>query len=192
MGLALQAIEEEESRNWRDGHGMHGLTPKQSAFVTNLVLGNPPGKAAEMAGYSYPDQSSWRLTRVPAIQAAIRKESERILITQGVPAALGFMISAPADKKLPGAVRFQAAKWVMESAGHGLAAQRAALGLPGDDKPLDEMSVGELEAFLAAGQSAIAAIKARDGIIDGSARNVEDSTMGELAQAIDPKGDSAE
>jgi predicted transcriptional regulator len=58
----------------------------------------------------------------------------------------------------------------------------------GDDH---EMSVGELEAFLSAGQSAIQAIKARDGIIDGSARNVESSTMGELAQVIDPKGDSA-
>ena len=189
MSALLKPIEDEDSRSWRDGHG---LTEKQAAFVTHLVLGNPPGKAAEMAGYSHPDQSSWRLTRVPAIQAAIRKESERILITQGVPAALGFMIKAPSDPKLPGAVRFQAAKWVMESAGHGLAAQRAALGLPGDDKPLDEMSVGELEAFLAAGQAAIAAVKSRDGIIDGSARNVEDSTMGELAQVIDPKGDSTD
>lgn len=173
--------------------GPEGLTHKQALFVKALVSGRKQGEAAAMAGYvGYPDSNASRLVRLPHIQRAIRRETERRLLVEGIPAALEFIVKAPADKKLPGAVRFQAAKWVMESAGHGLAAQRAALGLPGDDKPLDEMSVGELEAFLAAGQSAIAAIKARDGIIDGSARNVESSTMGELAQAIDPKGDSAE
>lgn len=172
--------------------GPDRLTAMQSVFVRELVGTGRQGKAAEAAGYSYPDQAGHYLVRQPHIQRAIQIETERRLRVEGVPAALQFMITAPADKKLPGAVRFQAAKWVMESAGHGLAAQRAALGLPGDDKPLDEMSVGELEAFLSAGQSAIAAIKARDGIIDGSARNVESSTMGELAQAIDPKGDTPE
>jgi len=171
--------------------GPENLTAKQQAFVKALVAGHKQGKAAEVAGYIYPDESASHLVRLPHIQRAVQRETERRLLTEGVPAALEFMVSAPSDKKLPGAVRYQCAKWVMEAAGHGLAAQRAALGLPGDDKPLDQMSVGELEAFLSAGQSAIAAIKARDGIIDHDARNVEGSTLGQIAQVVDPKGDGS-
>lgn len=189
MGLALANLPEIDD----DGQiGPEGLTDKQALFVKALVAGHKQGQAAEIAGYvGYPDSNASRLVRLPHIQRAIQRETERRLFTEGVPAALEFMVKAPADKKLPGAVRYQCAKWVMEAAGHGLAAQRAALGLPGEDKPLDQMSVGELEAFLSAGQSAIAAIKARDGIIDGSARNVEASTLVELSQVIDQKGDSA-
>lgn len=172
-------------------YGSGNLTDKQAAFVKAVVAGHKQGKAAEIAGYSYPDENATRLVRLPHIQRAIQRETERRLLTEGVPAALEFMVSAPGDKKLPGAVRYQCAKWVMEAAGHGLAAQRAALGLPGEDKPLDQMSVGELEAFLSAGQSAIAAIKARDGIIDHDARNVEASTLGQIAQVVDPKGDGS-
>jgi hypothetical protein len=172
--------------------GPEGLTEKQALFVKALVAGHKQGRAAEMAGYvGYPDSNASRLVRLPHIQRAIQRETERRLLTEGVPAALEFMVKAPGDKKLPGAVRYQCAKWVMEAAGHGLAAQRAALGLPGEDKPLDEMSVGELEQFLAAGQSAIQAIKARDGIIDHDARNVESSTLAELSQVVDAKGNSA-
>lgn len=168
-----------------------GLTDRRSAFVKNVLQGMKQGKAAELAGYAHPDRAASYLVRQPAIQDAIRRESERILLSEGLGNALQFMVKAPADPRLPGAVRFQAAKWVMENAGHGLAAQRAALGLPGEDKPLDQMSVGELEAFLSAGQSAIAAIKARDGIIDHDARNVEASTLGQIAQVVDPKGDGS-
>lgn len=190
LGLAITNLPDIEDEGQV---GPEGLTEKQALFVKALVAGHKQGQAAEMAGYiGYPDSNASRLVRLPHIQRAIQRETERRLLAEGVPAALQFMVTAPGDKKLPGAVRYQCAKWVMEAAGHGLAAQRAALGLPGDDKPLDEMSVGELEAFLSAGQSAIAAIKSRDGIIDGSARNVEASTMGELAQAIDPKGDTPE
>ncbi len=189
MGLAITNLPEIEDEGQI---GPEGLTEKQALFVKALVAGHKQGRAAEMAGYvGYPDSNASRLVRLPHIQRAIQRETERRLLTEGVPAALEFMVKAPGDKKLPGAVRYQCAKWVMEAAGHGLAAQRAALGLPGEDKPLDEMSVGELEQFLAAGQSAIQAIKARDGIIDHDARNVESSTLAELSQVVDAKGNSA-
>lgn len=189
LGLALTNLPDIEDEGQA---GPEGLTEKQALFVKALVAGHKQGKAAEIAGYTgYADSNASRLVRLPHIQRAIQRETERRLFTEGVPAALEFMVKAPADKKLPGAVRYQCAKWVMEAAGHGLAAQRAALGLPGEDKPLDQMSVGELEAFLSAGQSAIAAIKARDGIIDHDARNVEDSTLGQISQVVDPKGDGS-
>lgn len=189
MGLAVKA---RASGSQCYPSTTRGLSEKQAAFVKAYVSGLSQTKSAEVAGYSCPGPDAWRLLQTQSVIDAITRETQNRLMTEGQQVALGFMLKAPGNEKLPGAVRFQAAKWVMEAAGHGLAAQRAALGLPGDDKPLDEMSVGELEAFLSAGQSAIAAIKARDGIIDGSARNVESSTMGELAQAIDPKGDTPE
>lgn len=56
-------------------------------------------------------------------------------------------------------MKFQAARWTLEAAGHGLEAQRAKLGLPDGDKPLSEMSLAELEAFLSAGGAALRALK---------------------------------
>lgn len=188
MGLALANLPDIEDEGQV---GLEGLTEKRKKFVQNVLAGMKPAKAAEVAGYAHPHQAANYLTHQSSIRQALQRESERVLLTEGLSNSLRFMVTAPMNERLPGAVRFQAAKWVMETCGHGLAVQRAALGLPGDDKPLEEMSVGELEAFLSAGQSAIAAIKARDGIIDHDARNVEASTLGQIAQVVDPKGDGS-
>lgn len=171
-------------------YGDGSLTGKQAEFVKLLVSGVPQGKAAELAGYTYPDSNASRLVRLPHVQAAIQRESQRVLLTDGVANALSFMVKGPANEKLPGAVRFQCAKWVMEAAGHGLAAQRAALGLPDSDKPLSEMSINELDAFLAAGRGAIAQMKAQEmRTIDGSARNVARDEVADRTQVIDYTGD---
>ena len=167
--------------------GPEGLTNKQALFVKALVAGRKQGEAAVAAGYvGYPDSNASRLVRLPHIQRAIQRETERRLLVEGIPSALEFMVNAPGNVKLPGAVRFQAAKWVMEAAGHGLAAQRAALGLPGDDKPLDEMSPGELEQFLKAGLGAIEQIKSqRERVIDHGARNGGSDPMAAPMQVAD-------
>jgi len=118
---------------------------------------------------------------------AITRESERRLLTEGQQAALAFMIKAPGNEKLPGAVRFQASKWLMEKAGHGLAAQRAALGLPAMDKPLSEMSLAELDTFLHAGITALEHVKQQEArTIDGTARNGALDTPAIESQVIDP------
>lgn len=135
------------------------LTAKQSAFVSHFVaLGGQQGKAAELAGYADAAASAHRLVRLPHIQAAIRAEQER-LVLEGGAKGLRWMVTALDDAKLSGAVRFQCAKWLAEAAGHGLAAQRAALGLPGADKPLSEMTLDELDAFIAAGKAGVEHLK---------------------------------
>lgn len=175
MNAMMKPAEREDSGLLGDG----GLTAMQAEFTKRLVSGIPQGKAAALAGYSHPDQEASRLVRLPHIQEAIRRESQRVLMVDGVANALAFMVKGPGNEKLPGAVRFQCAKWVMENAGHGLAAQRAALGLPDSDKPLAEMSINELDAFLAAGRGAIAAMKAQEmRTIDGTARNIEPDGVG--------------
>ena len=163
-----------------------GLTDKRRKFVQGVIAGLTPAKAAEQAGYSGPHQAANYLTRQSSIQEAIRRESARVLLSDGVPNALAFMVKAPLNEKLPGAVRFQAAKWVLENAGHGLAAQRAQLGLPDFDKPLSEMSVAELDQFLSAGFKALEANKAQEQrTIEGSARNIESDVVGGEAQVLD-------
>jgi hypothetical protein len=67
------------------------------------------------------------------------------------------------DGTVPAAVRFQAAKWCMETAGVGpqFAEARASSGIP-EDKPLEEMSIRELEAFITAGGQAVKAQRDQD------------------------------
>lgn len=167
--------------------GPEGLTSKQALFVKALVAGRKQGEAAVVAGYvGYPDSNASRLVRLPHIQRAIQRETERRLLVEGIPSALEFMVNAPGNVKLPGAVRFQAAKWVMEAAGHGLAAQRAALGLPGDDTPLDQMSPAALEEFLRAGLGAMEQLRAqRARTIDHGARNDGSDPMAAPMQVAD-------
>lgn len=137
------------------------LTAKQSAFVSQFVaLGGQQGKAAELAGYADAAASAHRLVRLPHIQAAIRAEQAR-LVLEGGAKGLQWMVKALDDAKLPGAVRFQSAKWLAEAAGHGLAAQRAQLGLPASDKPLSDMTLDELDAFIAAGKRGVEHMKAQ-------------------------------
>lgn len=182
----MSAVMKTEREPHRGPTMANGLTEKQNSFVQYLVSGVPQGKAAKLAGYVSPDQSAYRLVRDPGVQEAIRAESAKVLMSDGVPNALAFMVKAPLNEKLPGAVRFQAAKWVLENAGHGLAAQRAQLGLPDFDKPLSEMSVAELDQFLSAGFKALEANKAQEQrTIEGSARNIESDGVGGEAQVID-------
>jgi hypothetical protein len=161
------------------------LTEMQATFVRALVRnGGNQTEAAREAGYGDPGARAWQLMRLPHILGAIRQETERTMACAG-PKAVGWMVKALDDAKLPGAVRFQAAKWLAEASGHGLAAQRAALGLPAQDKPLSDMTLDELDAFISAGKQGIERLKQdRERTIEGTvvrddARNVEGDTGAE-------------
>ena len=68
------------------------------------------------------------------------------------------------DETTPAPVRFQAARWSIEAAGHGQAAQAASA--PAAEKALHEMSVQELEAFISRGESALSGMKRIGGVIE--------------------------
>lgn len=164
MNAMLRPLEPEEDQ------GLAGvLSPRQSAFVRAFVEnGGVATRAAEAAGYAEPRSSAYSLTRLPHVQAAIRAETERMVQGAGAK-AVGWMVKALDDPKLPGAVRFQSAKWLAEAAGHGLAAHRAALGMPPQDKPLSEMTLDELDAFISAGKAATERLRQdRERTIEGS------------------------
>jgi hypothetical protein len=77
--------------------------------------------------------------------------------------ALSTMRNLMADDLTPAPVRFQAAKWTLETAGHKAA---EALGAPAPEKELHEMSLQELETFIARGEAALDKIKQVGPIVD--------------------------
>jgi len=162
MNAMMQPIENDDSGE----RGVSFLTGLQAAYVKEFVKNGANGTAAAtVAGYKDAKQASWYLQQQPHIRAAIRAEQERVIMSKGATKAVGFMVSALDDKLLSGAVRFQCAKWLAEAAGHGLAAHRAALGLPDSEKPISEMTLAELDAFITAGKAATAKLKS--SIIEG-------------------------
>src|SRR3546814_12511857 len=55
------------------------LTDKQAEWVRQFVAGANATDAARLAGYAFPEVDGWRLTRIPAVQAAVVQERERVL-----------------------------------------------------------------------------------------------------------------
>lgn len=175
--------------------GVSGLTEKQALFVRKFIeLGGALSKAAEAAGYADPPSSAHYLMRQPHILAAIRAEREREIQTKGATTAWATMLDLMTNPKYTGAVKFQAAKWTLEAAGHGLDAHRAALGLPHADKPLSEMSLEEIETFIVAGRRAVDTLKEEKArVIEGEvvqdARDSARNSGDEDSQVIDlPSG----
>ncbi len=126
-----------------------GLTEKQATFARLFSAGVNRVEAASIAGYASPDVETHRLLALPHVCAAIRQETERSITMDGAQIAWKTMQNLMTDEDTSAQVRFQAAKWTLEAAGMGLAAKAAQMNLASHDKPLAEMTVGELERFLA-------------------------------------------
>ena len=139
-----------------------GLTEQQSEFVRHMLLnGGDEIDAVKKAGYSEgrTSQALYHLRRNPRVMDALRREREAWINTRGASLAVKTLEALMLDPATSGQVKLQAAKFTLEAAGHGLAAQKARMGLPDADKPLSEMSLTELEAFLSAGRQAVETIK---------------------------------
>jgi len=139
-----------------------GLTEQQTEFVRQMIVnGGNEHNAAKAAGYDadYIKTAVYRLRRNPKVVDALRRERENWIQTTGGSLAIKTLEALMIDPAVSGQVRFQAAKFTLEAAGHGIQVQKLQLGLPDPDKPLSDMSLTELEAFLKAGSSAIATLQ---------------------------------
>jgi hypothetical protein len=126
------------------------LNEAQATFVREYVRnGGNATAAALIAGYSKDRarNTGWHLTRHPKISEAIKKEQIRYITGELANVALGTLGNIMRDETAPAAARVQASRWVLEAAGHGLpaAALAARLGMDGQDKPLSEFSLADLE-----------------------------------------------
>jgi hypothetical protein len=129
----------------------HALNKSQGVFVREFVAnGGDRQKAAMLAGYSDPRTEGYRLLNTQKVRDAIKHEQERVITCEGGSRALAAMLELLGDET-PHNVRFQAAKWILEAAGLGLAANVANVCDSEEGKPLFEMSLQELHEVVQRG-----------------------------------------
>ena len=155
------------------------MTEKQSAFVEGFVgRGLSAAQAAREAGFVC-ESEGWRLTRVPAVQAAIGAARSALISGDGARLAWRTMSRLMEDGAgTPPAVQFQAARWVLEASGQGLAARIAERGVE-PERALAEMSLGELEGFIARGRAALSGLRsAAAPVVEVAALSVGSAPVG--------------
>jgi hypothetical protein len=121
------------------------LTPLQQSFIDLLLKGYEPLRAAEAMGYEGIEafKTARSLIRSPQVQVRMMGEAGADLRTTGVAKAVKTLIDL-VDK--PGATdktRLEAAKTLLDRAGFGPSTY-AQPKEPDGEKPLSEMSLGEL------------------------------------------------
>jgi hypothetical protein len=123
------------------------LTDKQSAFVDAKVRGLSNTEAARLAGFAFPKQEASRLMHsTPNVADAIRKGVALRLHT-AAPDALGVLEDIMRDTAAPAPARIRAACHILDRC-LGRATAQQASSSDSDDKPIGEMSVAELEAYI--------------------------------------------
>jgi phage terminase small subunit len=131
---------------------MTNTTQQQKDFAVQMVLtGGNGAEAARRAGFAADSaaQAAYRLMRLPHVQATVRMEQERVLKGHMASKALYVLEQIMDDENAPAGARVDAAKTVLDRAGLPAVRQPEPIVL---EKPLGQMSVQELEAFIAAGR----------------------------------------
>lgn len=147
---------------------LSGLTEKQAAFVTAYVLAGETSasQAALAAGYKN-GHTGYDVLTSPAVQRVLHDYRERLIKTEGAQLAYAAMIRILKPGGAPPSVQVQAAKYMLDAAGHG------AKDDPHRSKDLHEMTADELQE----------AIEKMDGLINAKA---------EAAKPIEVKQNTSE
>ena len=123
------------------------MSPKGFLCGSTWANGGDRQKAARLAGYSDPRTEGYRLLNTQKVRDAIKHEQERVITCEGGSRALAAMLGLLGEET-PHNVRFQAAKWILEAAGLGLAASIAGERNLSEEMPLTEMCYNELQEFV--------------------------------------------
>lgn len=160
------------------------LTDMQRAFVRAYVRNGGNAKAAaDEAGYSQSHARAWELTTNPRVMDAIRVEQSRVITGELATLAVGVVRDILNDKELSPKVRLDAAKTVLDRAGH-IAPKAEAPQDPASVRDLNQMDRDQLEAFIERAQRAIA--DQAKPVIDGQASHDESANGAPSdSQAID-------
>lgn len=153
------------------------LTEKQQAFVKHYVAGVPQGKAAELAGYEWPDQQAVALLRHAGILAAIHATRESIIATDIGNLALARLREALQPNAMPRKDQFPYVKLGLQMAKHLKDQDNSRDG----GKRLEEMAPEELAEVIARTEAELA----------GRARDVTPGSAPDNARPVDPSSDPA-
>lgn len=167
------------------------LTNKQAIFVAHTSKGVSRTQAARLAGFSAPAVEAYRLMRLPHVVDALKQRRDAALKGDLAALAVDTMRDLMAPNT-PAATRYNAARWVLENAGHS----RSDNELSRDGPMLQEMDAEELAQAVASGMQALRELAEQLGdhhVIDGQVRaleTVELKTPYEVAQGDDDQGGS--
>jgi len=94
------------------------LTFKQQSFVSYLVAENKnPTEACRLAGYSYPKETAYKLTRNPSVILLIQQERRRLYSTDLSIIAVNTLKDIMQDVDAPASARVSASRTALELAG---------------------------------------------------------------------------
>ena len=131
------------------------LTDAQRIFVEQYVnSGGQRSVAGEAAGVSRTYVTL--LLRDPKIHDAMHAYRESVIRTEGGAVGLQVLLELAREPDTPYVIRHRAAKDLIELAGHMKPQANQVLAA---DKPLMEMSIEELQAFINAGAGAVETLK---------------------------------
>lgn len=118
-----------------------GLTAMQVEFVRLFIETGERERATIEAGYSgEPSVVAWRLLRTPAVVAAIRLQTV-LRLQEIAPVALPVLEGILVDESAPKSVRVDAAKTLLDRAGH--IAPKARDPDNPNDRPLNDRRVSQ-------------------------------------------------
>jgi hypothetical protein len=157
------------------------LTDMQERFAYGLSCGLGPTQAAAVVGYANPSVQGSRMVGDPRIRAVVKALRNR-RIDKLASLSLRELELLIRERKVSAAVRFNAIKLALALAGH--VEPKAPETDEDDGKRVDEMTLGELDAFLAEEKAKRA--NAAKPVID--ATPVDDA--GEAAEDGNPPGRS--
>lgn len=122
------------------------MTEKMELFAKYCAEGVRPAKAAKDAGYTHPDAEAQRLMTQEAVQKAIFDGRARFITVDLAGIACHAIKDLIEGKKTPAMVKFLTSKWILEVAGH----QAVKATSSDSNKPLNEMTMSELQDFIRA------------------------------------------
>ncbi len=149
-----------KTRTVREVVNSSGLNPMQADFcVKHVVDGLTRAEAARAAGFTHA-YSSLDLLKNKSVRDCVNELRKAVIETDGVAIAWKTMQNLMTAAEVPHNVRFNAARWTLEAGGQGIAAKLAQAKIAVEkDKPLSEMTLSELEAFIQKGTSALKTIQ---------------------------------
>ena len=93
-------------------------TDQQKGFVSYLVAENKkPTEAARLAGYAYPKQAAYELTRNPSVMLLIRQARQTLYQTDLANLAADTLRVVMVDPDAPASAKVSAARTALELAG---------------------------------------------------------------------------
>lgn len=146
------------------------LTEMQATFVDHASKGIPRTQAARLAGFSAPAVEAYRLMKLPHVVEALHQRRDAALKGDLAHLAVETMrdLMGPTT---PAATRYNAARWVLEHAGHTVSDEENQGGV----RPLEEMNSEELAQAVSSGMQALQELSGQlEGhhVVDGQARLV--------------------